>query len=61
MLIKNASVFCIQVCDWACGISLIYSKNNKCSNIDLWGIPQFMVLASENSLPNEMKKALFVR
>ena len=39
----------------------MHSKNNKGPSIDPWGAPQFMVAASEKTMPKEMKKALFVR
>ena len=50
-----------MIFDKACGISFMYSKNNKGSNLDPWGTPQFMVPASEKTVPNETKIALFVR
>ena len=39
----------------------MYKKNNKGTNIDPWGTPEFMVAASKKTVPNETKKALFVR
>ena len=39
----------------------MYSKNNKGPNNDPWGTLQFMVPASKKTVPNEKKKALFVR
>ena len=37
------------------------NKKGKGSNIDSWGIPQFMVPCSEKAVPNKTKKAVFVR
>ena len=47
--------------DKACGISFMYCKSNKGSSIDPCGTLQFMVSASKKAVPNETKKALFVR
>ena len=49
------------VLDKACGISFMYRKNDQSPNIDPWGTPQFFVTASEITVRNETKKALFVR
>ena len=38
----------------------MYSKNNKGPFIDPWGTPQFMVPASEKTLPNETKITLLL-
>ena len=65
MLAKDTCIVCIQVCIWvfdrACGISFIYSKNNKGLNIDPWGTRQFMAPVSQITVSNETKKAPFVR
>ena len=45
----------------ACRISFMYSKNSKGPNIDPWGIAHLIVPASEKAVPNETKKALFMR
>ena len=47
--------------DRVCGLSLIYNKNNKGPNTNPFGIPQIMVLASENAFFNETKTFMFVR
>ena len=51
----------VWVFDRACGVSFIYSKNNKGLNIDPWGTRQFMVPVSQKTVSNETKKAPFVR
>ena len=62
MLIKDTCVLWINyvgVFDRACGVSFIYNTN-KGPRIDPWRT-QFMVPASEKTVPNEGKKSLFVR
>ena len=39
----------------------MYRKNNKGANIDPWGAPNLMILDSKKTVPNETKKALYVR
>ena len=65
MLIKNASVVCIQLCVtiWQ-GLGniiyiYVYSNNNKDPNIDPWVTPHFMVPTSKSSFSIEVKKALW--
>ena len=45
----------------ACGIYFVYFTNSKSFNIDPWETPQFIIPGSEKTVPNETKKALFVR
>ena len=51
----------VWLSDRACGISFMYGKNNKGPNTNPWWTRQIMGPASENTLTNETKKALFVR
>ena len=56
MLVKNAVLSAYRyawLTDRDCGISFIYSKNNKIPNTDPWGNPQFRAPAPENTLSDK--------
>ena len=61
MLIKDTCVVCIHLCKniWQSLRNIIYIFKKKQRNF--WGTLQFMIPASENTVPNETKKGLFVK
>ena len=58
MLVSFAYKY-LEVFDKTCGI--LYNKIKGPSRVGPWRTPQFMVPASKNTVPPEMKNALSVR